>query len=239
MLVCCLLFDILAAMSAIIDQIIRSKRKTIAIIIQPGGMVIVRAPLKLPERLIHSFVDSKSTWVNRKKAQLMQRPALPVRQFADGERFLLLGRQIPLRVVSNQGAALALQNDFILARKAQPQALLVFEKWYKAYAMKVLTERVEYFSTRHGFRYENLRITSARTRWGSCSSRGTLSFTWRLVMAPLDVIDYVVIHELAHLKIKNHSSVFWAEVARLLPTYKQHKDWLKKNGHFLTLGEEG
>jgi predicted metal-dependent hydrolase len=222
-----------------IDQIIRSKRKTIAIIIQAGGKVIVRAPLKIPERVIRTFVESKSAWINEKRNLALQRPVLPVRKYADGEKFLLLGRHIPLRVVAGQKAALALQVDFVLARKALPQAQQVFEKWYKAYALKILTERVEYFSVLHGFRYEKLRISSARTRWGSCSAHGSLSFSWRLVMAPLDVIDYVVIHELAHLKIKNHSTVFWAEVARLMPTYRHQKDWLKRNGHFLTLdGEE-
>ena len=118
------------------------------------------------------------------------------------------------------------------------ELLAVFEKWYRARALQVLSERVNLLAARFGFRYEKLRITSARTRWGSCSSRGTLSFVWRLVMAPLEVIDYVVIHELTHLKIKNHSAQFWAEVARLMPAYKSSRDWLKKNGHFLTLDGE-
>ena len=185
--------------------------------------------------MIKAFVDSKSEWINEKKAVALQRVAKPVRQFISGEKFWLLGAQIPLRLVENQSTALTLQNEFLLSNKARPQALEIFEKWYKVRALKVLSERASLMAARHGFRYEKLRITSARTRWGSCSSRGTLSFTWRLVMAPLEVIDYVVIHELAHLKIKNHSTVFWTEVARLMPAYKISKDWLKKNGRLLTL----
>jgi predicted metal-dependent hydrolase len=78
-----------------------------------------------------------------------------------------------------------------------------------------------------------VRISSARTRWGSCSSRGSLSFTWRLVMAPVEVVDYVIVHELAHLRVHNHSPEFWKEVARLMPDYAQRKQWLKDNGRLL------
>jgi len=220
-----------------VDQLIRTKRKTIAILIQRDGKVIVRAPLKAPEKLIRSFVESKSSWIDEKKA-LMQKqvPAMSARQFTSGEKFWLLGEQINLRVVEahTQRASLTLRDEFLLSDKATPEAHSIFEKWYKAHALKVLTERVIYFAAKHGFRYENIRISSARTRWGSCSSRGTLSFTWRLVMAPLDVVDYVVIHELAHLKIQNHSNIFWAEVARLMPAYQSRRDWLKKNGRILT-----
>jgi len=78
-----------------------------------------------------------------------------------------------------------------------------------------------------------IRISSARTRWGSCSSRGTLSFTYRLVMAPPDVVDYVVLHELVHTQIHNHSKTFWNKVAKLMPDYKPRLAWLKKNGKYL------
>ena len=224
---------------ALVDQIIRSQRKTIAIIVQRDGKVIVRAPLKTPERMIRVFVESKSDWINEKKLQGLQRVALPTRKFAEGEKFLLLGREIPLHLVQGQTVALGLDEaGFHLSVKALPRALPVFERWYKLQAGQVLTRRVQLLATQHGFHYEKIRISSARTRWGSCSSRGVLSFTWRLVMAPQDVVDYVVIHELAHLKIKNHSAVFWIEVARLMPDYKRGRDWLKKNGHFLTLDGE-
>jgi hypothetical protein len=225
-------------MLANVDQLIRSKRKTIAILIQLDGKVIVRAPLRAPERLIRTFVESKSAWINEKKALALKQVASPVRQFKDGEKFWLLGEQIPLRVVEGQRAALNLQDEFLLSKKAQPQALKVFEEWYKARALRVLSERANLLAARHGFHFEKIRISSARTRWGSCSSRGTLSFTWRLVMAPLEVVDYVVIHELAHLKIKNHSAQFWGEVARLMPGFKTSRDWLKKNGRLLTLAGE-
>lgn len=220
-----------------VDQLIRSRRKTIAILIQRDGKVIVRAPLRASLKAINAFVESKSAWIIEKKALAAQYVPAPARQFTNGEKFWLLGKHIPLRIVDGQRAALRLGEEFLLARKAQPHARGFFERWYKAQALGVLSERVNLFAVQHGFRYEKLRISSARTRWGSCSSRGTLSFSWRLVMAPPEVIDYVVIHELAHLRVKNHSPAFWAEVARLMPGYKSSREWLRKNGRFLTLDE--
>jgi predicted metal-dependent hydrolase len=111
----------------------------------------------------------------------------------------------------------------------------LFTAWYKQQARWVLAKRVEWFASRCKFTYTQVRISSAHTRWGSCSSRGTLSFTWRLVMAPLEVVDYVVVHELAHLRVKNHSPAFWKEVEAILPDYKARQKWLKTNGKLLTL----
>ena len=225
-------------MPAIVDQIIRSNRKTIAILVQRDGKVIVRAPLRTSERVINAFIDSKRDWIKEKKTLADQQGKIPEKKYANGEKFWLLGKQITLRIVEDQKLGLDLRDEFLLSKKAQNQALAYFERWYKIKAYKVLNERVLFFAKMHGFRNGMIRISSARTRWGSCSSQGTLSFTWRLIMAPIEVVDYVVIHELVHLKIKNHSAVFWNEVARLMPDYKTKREWLKKNGHILTLGGE-
>lgn len=220
-----------------IDQLIRSKRKTIAIIVQRDGTVLVRAPLKTPEALIRQFVESKQGWIAEKKAQAQaqEQPPQMARQFSAGERFPYLGQEYALSVESGARAGLRFEGGFFLNQNSYVEAPLLFEKWYKAAARKVLTERVRLYAHKFGLKYAKIRISSARTRWGSCSSRGTLSFTWRLVMAPLEVVDYVVIHELAHLRVKNHSAAFWAEVGKMMPDFKRHRDWLKKNGRFLTL----
>jgi predicted metal-dependent hydrolase len=228
-------FDILARMSIQIDQFIRSRRRTIAIQVRPDGQIWVRAPLRAPERLIREFVESKAGWIRRKQAEALKHAPATAKHFGVGERFLFLGREYPLVVVEKQRVALTFEGRFILSQKALPRAAQAFEQWYKAQALKVLSERVGYYAARHGFEPGRIRISSARTRWGSCSSKGTLSFTWRLVMAPLEVIDYVVLHELVHLKVKNHSKTFWGSVAALMPEYKRHVAWLKKNGTLLTL----
>lgn len=94
---------------------------------------------------------------------------------------------------------------------------------------------IEKYSRLYPFKVNQVRITSARTRWGSCSGKNNLNFTYRLAMAPLNVIEYVVVHELAHLKHRNHSKAFWNEVGMIKPDYRKDRDWLKKNGFHLTL----
>ncbi len=232
-------FDILWRMSIPnVDEIIRTRRKTIAIIVQRGGKVVVRAPVRATEVSIRRFVESKSGWIAEKKAQAAKMPLVTGKSFQGGEMFLLLGKEYPLRLVESQKTALTFQDGFFLRKNTALKAKSAFEKWYKTRALEILTERVDFFARKFGLRYEKIRISSARTRWGSCSARGTLSFTWRLVMAPLDVVDYVVIHELAHLRVRNHSAVFWAEVARMMPDFKPRLGWLRKNGQFLTLDGE-
>jgi hypothetical protein len=96
-------------------------------------------------------------------------------------------------------------------------------------------ERVAYYSRQLSLFQEGIKITSAHYRYGSCSSKNRLSFTWRLVMAPLAVIDYIIIHELIHIKVKNHSKAFWDSVGTVMPDFRTHKRWLKENGHSLKL----
>lgn len=105
--------------------------------------------------------------------------------------------------------------------------------WYKAQALEYITQRVEHYSQLTGLKYKSVRINNATSRWGSCSFRNTLNFTWRLIMAPSKVIDYVVMHELIHLKQRDHSRKYWNEVAHIMPDYRQDERWLKLNGHLL------
>jgi predicted metal-dependent hydrolase len=220
-----------------IDQIIRSDRRTVAIIVHGDGRVTVRAPRRATQAEIERFVLEKQSWIEAKLEEVRRRASQrPARAFTGGESLPYLGRLYPLEIVPQARPALRFTGDrFLLAQSAQTRARETFTAWYRARAREVIEERARLLASRFGLRYETLRITSARTRWGSCSSRGTISFAWRLVMAPLPVIDYVVIHELAHLVERNHSSRFWARVSSMLPDYKENVAWLKKNGHLLTL----
>jgi predicted metal-dependent hydrolase len=217
-----------------IHKLVRSKRKTLALIVEPDGTLTVRAPMRMKEADIWRFIEKKRDWIKRKQARAVEDAVTPHR-FEEGETFWVLGEQIPLRLVPSQKPALVMDGAFKLTKSAQPQARSHFESWYKKQARQELTGRVEVYAREMDILVRKLRISSARTRWGSCSSKETLSFTWRLVMAPLEVIDYVVVHELCHLKELNHSKVFWAEVESVLPDYKRRRKWLKDNGKFLVL----
>ncbi len=220
-----------------INQVIRTRRKTIAIIVRRDGQVIVRAPQRVSNAQILQFVETKAEWVQKKQAEMRARQAQAApKQFASGETFLYLGGAYPLEITNQARPALALADGhFRLAKTALPRAKEFFTAWYKQQARQVLEERARLYASRFNLTYQQIKITSARTRWGSCSSRGTLSFTWRLVMAPLPVIDYVVIHELAHLLERNHSERFWQKVSAMEPDYAKHMDWLKENSPRLTL----
>jgi hypothetical protein len=219
-----------------IDEIIRRKRKTIALVIQPDGRLVVRAPQHATQAQIDAAVREHSQWIAKKRAQLRQTPpAPPPARFVEGERFRYLGQTYPLAIVERQRPALLFSDGFFMARRALPRAAQVFQAWYRAQAAGWIGARLGQLASLHGFRYQRVRISSARTRWGSCSPRGVLSFTWRLVLAPPDVIDYVIVHELAHLEINNHSAQFWARVKSLMPDYAQQRKWLKENAKALSL----
>ena len=217
-----------------INKLVRSRRKTLSLIVEPDGTLTVRAPLRMKESDIRSFIEQKKAWIKRKQVKAREE-ALPVRLYMDEERFWYLGKEVPLRIVPDGNPALVMEKSFKLTESAQPQAESIFTAWYKKQARKVITERVELFARQHGFKVKKIRISSARTRWGSCSQKGTLSFSWRLVMAPLNVIDYVVVHELCHLKEMNHSKTFWVQVETILPDYKTRRKWLKNHGKKLIL----
>jgi hypothetical protein len=223
-------------MPILIDRLVRTRRKTIALIVQPDGTLIVRAPLHLPEARIHAFVETHADWVTRQRERIRRNGPPVVRQYRSGETFLLLGKAHPLRIVPAQRPALTFDGtSFHLSRSAVERGEAAFTRWYRQQAAEHLSGRVAALASQYGFTWKKVRISSARTRWGSCSSTGTLSFPWRLVLAPPEVIDYVVLHELVHTKVRNHSKTFWLEVARRMPDYKVHVRWLKQNGQRLTL----
>ena len=218
-----------------INEIIRSRRKTIALIVKTDGRLIVRAPITATRRQIMNFVNEKSDWIRSSQEKVKKQPLTPKKQFVDGENFWYLGKTYPVKLVPQKRPALTLKTSFLLSRSAVPNAEDTFKKWYQNQARDVITRRVEAIAKQHGFSYKKIRITSARTRWGSCSTRGSINFSWRLVMAPAEVIDYVIVHELVHTKTHNHSREFWNQVALIMPDYALKKKWLKINGHLLTI----
>ena len=217
-------------MSVSVDQVIRSKRRTIALIVENNGSVTVRAPIRMPESSIREFIEKHVKWVGKKKAELQATVAVLPKQYLPGEMFLYLGNAYSLEIVRDQKKKLVLDDRFRLAEAEQENAETVFQAWYSQQAKQLIVERVEYFADKYQLTYEGITITSARTRWGSCSPKNALSFSWRLIMTPLDVIDYVVVHELAHTVHHNHSKRFWGLVEKILPDFKERRTWLRQYG---------
>ena len=218
-----------------IDKLIRSKRKTIALIIERDGSLIVRAPMRASHVLIEQFLQQKTDWITRTREKLKSIEPTSARRYVDDETFLFLGSSFDLELVGPQRPPLQFDGGFTFSLAAQKNGEQFFTRWYKERAEEVIAKRVQEYARQYGFAPKQVKITSAKTRWGSCSPNGTLNFTWRLVMAPLDVIDYVVVHELAHLRVKNHSGKFWKVVESMDPEYRKKRKWLRENGEKLNL----
>lgn len=146
-----------------------------------------------------------------------------------------MGRNYKLTIVEEQEVPLKFQNGFYLSKEALTNAKDIFIQWYKEEAYHKIAEQVEFYAKRAGLKYNKVKITNAQKRWGSCSSANNLNFSWSLIMAPLKVLDYVVVHELCHLIERNHSQRFWTKVKTMMPDYEKYRDWLNEYGYLLRI----
>lgn len=216
--------------------IIRHNRRGISIKITPKREVIVRAPKHAPLWYINKALTLKHNWIHDTLAKMEQRYGeIKQKQFKHGEEFLYLGQTYTLTIVPLAEKPLDLKEHFILSATHAHRARDIFEDWYKKQAKQVIGERVAYYSEKAGIVYEKIRIVNAQSQWGSCSSTGNLSFTWRLIMAPQEAVDYVIAHELAHRNHMNHSPAFWKRVGELFPDYRRQRRWFRFHGHTLDL----
>ncbi|MDA2920159.1 M48 family metallopeptidase [Desulfobacterota bacterium AH_259_B03_O07] len=220
-----------------IDKIVRSKRKTIGLEITPSAELIVRAPLKASFEELNKVVLKKRTWIERNQRFFKENyNRIKPKDFIDGEEFRYLGNVVKLKIAYDIDVPLILDdNHFHLSNHFIDDARGIFEYWYREQAKKKIDERVAYYSWLMGIESRRVNITNALKRWGSCGTNGNLNFSWRLIMAPLRVIDYLVVHELSHVEVKNHSKEFWSKVERMIPDYRGDEKWLRDNGHFLVL----
>jgi len=221
----------------IVEKIIKSDRKSIAIQITDKGTIIIKAPNQATNETISKVILKNQSWIEEKIKKVQSRDRkFKEKEFVNGEGFLYLGDYYRLQITKNQEEPLILKNKyFYLSESYLHKAREVFIDWYKKRAFEEISERVEFYAKIKGCTYNKINITNAQRRWGSCSVSGNLNFTWKLIMAPLSVIDYVVIHELVHLEELNHSKKFWSKVKVLMPDYEEKDRWLRENGYMLNI----
>jgi predicted metal-dependent hydrolase len=218
----------------------RKRKKTISLQIGNNSEVTIYAPYYTPVKEINRFVEEKESWIDkaiRRQAALQVSPQ--EKSYVTGENFYYLGQLYPLEAyfepLENAGVIFWNRRFFLNCPANAEMKKHYFISWYRKKALQYLTERVDFFGSMLNLKSGGVRISAASKRWGSCSEDNHLSFSFRLMMAPPEVVDYVVVHELMHIREKNHSSKFWDLVVEVVPDYKAHRRWLREHQHYFNL----
>lgn len=218
-----------------------SKRKTIQIMILPPESIIVKAPYGYSHGELKGFVEGKRNWIKKKLDFFEHHNIKEIdRSYISGEKFLLFGQEYTLSVIedSNHNPKVAIEKDKLKVTVPSSDTELikkVLEGFYRVKVKETISKLSIKYESLIGLKPNMIRIKKQKKRWGSCSSKGNLNFNLKLAMAPIEVIDYVVLHEFCHLRHMNHSRDFWNLVESYMPDYKSRKEWLKINGHRLEL----
>ena len=219
-----------------------SDRRTTDIVIERDGLISVRPPLRLTPEQVDETVLSKRMWIYRNLAEWRDLNAShAVREWVNGESFLYLGSSYRLQLINEQDRPLKLTDGrFRLLRSViesggKECAHQAFVTFYQEKGLIRLNRRVAFFAAKVGVQPGSIRIRDIGFRWASCLKHGNLDFHWKCLMAPPTIIDYIVVHELCHLHYRDHSIAFWNEVDKVLPDYRDRKEWLRMRGAELDL----
>jgi len=224
----------------------RSNRKSMGIAIERDGAIIVTAPHQAKFNEIEKFVSEKKIWIYQKlaKKKTLNREK-PRREFVNGQGFLYLGKSYRLKLIDNGKMKSARSPNvtvlrlwhgyFELAESEKANARNHFISWYRKQIKEQLKARIPRYDKRIGVTVKDTRILDLGHRWASCGRNGVINFNWRSVMAPVWVLDYILVHEMAHLIERGHTDRFWRLVSRVIPDYEEHALWLNENGADLDL----
>lgn len=208
------------------------------------GNIFVSAPFWISKKVIDDFIVSKKDWIQ--KALSKQTPTANIKTYTDGETHLFFGEQKALNVqLSDKVIRTSLQHEedklTLKIYKAHSnsdylaQAERAFISFYLEQLILHLTDRVNYYCEQLGVEYSKIEVKKVSSIWGSCSAKNVLSFNRKLCLAPKEIVDYVVIHEVCHLRERNHSSRFWGLVRTYDKNYKQNRHWLHQNHQLLNI----
>ena len=224
----------------------RSNRKSMGIAIERDGAIIVTAPHQARFNEIEKFVSEKKIWIYQKlaKKKTLNREK-PRREFVNGQGFLYLGKSYRLKLIDNGKMKSARSPNvtvlrlwhgyFELAESEKANARNHFISWYRKQIKEQLKARIPRYDKRIGVTVKAIRVLDLGHRWASCGRNGVINFNWRSVMAPVWVLDYILIHEMVHLIERSHTDRFWRLLSRVILDYEEHALWLNENGADLDL----
>ena len=212
----------------------RSRRKTASIYVERDGQITVIVPEHLTDDEINVLLEDKRKWIYKNLAEWHDLNARKVeRRYVNGEGFLYLGRSYRLKLAKEQTEPLLLKDGHFWLRANNGSTFgadAAFKTFYRTKGMARISERVAYFQAKMGVDSRSVKVIDLKHRWASCTPDGNLNFHWKCMMAPGTVLDYIVVHELAHLIHLNHTAAFWNEVDKVLPDFHDRKEWLRVNG---------
>lgn len=215
----------------------KKRKRSMQISIKNVDQVLVSVPFFTAQKAIDNFINSNLPWIHKNLSKIKK---VPIKNFIEGEKFLIMGNSVPL-VFSNTKKSKNLlnveKNSFVYYGKNTSSAELKYQflKFYKKFGKQYATIKSNEFAKIIKKDINKITIKNIKTQWGSCSSKNNLNYNYKLFMAPKEVVDYVIAHEVAHLKHKHHKKSFWDLVEQLYPNYKVYRKWLKTNGHTLTI----
>ena len=216
--------------------VIYSQRKKLAITVERDRSVVVHAPIGTDPSKISQVVESRKQWIYEKTRHAQKYegpPTAPGKELVNGESLLYLGRQYRIEMVDSDAASIRFSNKFLVPKKLYAIRHRVFNRWYFSRAEEKILPRIHLHAKSMGIAYNQAKIVDVKYRWGSCTLKDNLNFNWRLIKAPMFVVDYVIVHELAHLLESNHTPRFWNIVRAQSPTMDKAKQWLKEHGELL------
>ncbi|MDD5476258.1 MAG: SprT family zinc-dependent metalloprotease [Syntrophales bacterium] len=212
------------------------RRKKLTITVERDRSVVVHAPESTPEETIREIVESKRQWIYEKTRHGQKYGTLPHppgKEVVNGESALYLGRHYQIEVVKDSSSEIRFEQRFLIPARILGERKNVLYRWYINRAKEKILPRAKKFADDMGMAFASVRIVDNRFRWGSCTTADNINFNWRLIKAPLYVIDYVIVHELAHLLETPHTPRFWNIIRAQLPKMEKAKQWLLENGQIL------
>lgn len=215
-------------------QIKYSNRKTLNISVERDRSIIVRAPHYLTADKINKIVQSKRQWIREKLKHAQKYPLVSEsKEFVSGETLMYLGKNYQLLVVDEETEGIEFDQRFKISKANQPKANELFKKWYLKQALIKIEPLATKYAKSLGVQYNQFKSSEMKYRWGSCTPANNIIFNWRIIKAPMYVLEYLVAHELVHLIENNHTPRFWNILSIQVPNYEKAKNWLKKNGQIL------
>ncbi|MBI5613686.1 M48 family metallopeptidase [Candidatus Gottesmanbacteria bacterium] len=217
-----------------IDILKRGNRRTVSIHLTRDGKLEVRAPYLVLLFMIRRFVSSKREWILRAKQKIALHAKKKIVSYIDGSVIRLAGEEYSLKYTDGT-SILKVGKTLLFPRKFLSKPSFHFALWARKEAKKILLARTKYYAEIMDVSFTRVSIRDTSSRWGSCSRTGSINYCWRLILADLSVLDYVVIHELSHISHHNHGKDFWKRVERFCSLYKIYRAWLKNHGDTLVV----